>query len=96
VIASLSLMPTKKIRSADVAGSTYFIKRMKDGLQISPGRRCLTFKHPKNFGSPMRQQMDEDHEGEDGDGEGEEVWDDIVDGEAKAISYQQANAGDSG
>jgi hypothetical protein len=89
-------MPTKKIRLADAAGSTYFIQCMKEGLQISPGRRRLIFKRPKNFGSPMRQQMDKDHKGEDGDGEGEEDWDNIVDGEAKTISSQQANAGDSG
>ncbi len=44
----------------------------------------------------MRQQMDKDHEGEDGDGEGKEDWDDIVDGEAKTISSQQADAGNSG
>jgi hypothetical protein len=95
VIASLSLMPTKKIRSADAMGSTYFIKCMKDSLQISPGRRHSTFKCPKNFGLPMRQQMDKDHEGKDGDREGEEDWDDIVDGEAKTISSQQANVGNS-
>jgi hypothetical protein len=89
-------MPTKKIRLADAMGFTYFIKCMKDSLQILPGRRRSTFKRPKNFGSPMRQQMDEDHENKDGDGEGEEDWGNIVDGEAKTISSQQANAGDSG
>jgi hypothetical protein len=96
VIASLSLMPTKKIRSADATGSTYFIKCMKDSLQILPGRRHSTFKCPKNDGLPMRQQMDKDHKGEDGDREGEEDWDNIVDGEAKTISSQQANVGNSG
>jgi hypothetical protein len=40
--------------------------------------------------------MDEDHKGEDGDKEGEEDWNNIVDGEAKTISSQQANTGDSG
>jgi hypothetical protein len=63
--------------------SNFFIKHVKNGLQLLPARKHTTCKHPKHAGSPMRQQMEEDRI-QDGKGEDKDDWKDKEEGEMVA------------